>query len=233
VNSRGSVSGWGGGVTTGNAAGLRWIAFAMCFAGVACSTVRPEPPSADVAQAPFPGVTGRSVMLLPLQAATPLVATPAAADTSRAPALLAASSLRAFDAELAFWLQERANGTTWVDAAAVERAAERSPMLDVRPRELPVRDFQRARLTSIGDPLFGNLHALSALLDARLALLPIGALWIEEQGGGGRIHVALALIDAFGGRVLWQGVVAGGKTAANDAAALAAAARAVADVVSR
>ena len=199
----------------------------------ACATTRAAPPSADERQRPFPDMGGRTVMLLPVQAATPLVAPPEAADTSRQSVTLSGDVLRELDAELAFWLADRAPRITWIDAAAVERAAERAPVLNVRPRDLAIRDFLRARLESIGDPLYGDLRGISMLVDARIALLPIGAVWIPERDGTGRIHLALALIDTFGGRVAWQGVIAGAPTAAIDAAAVAALAQATAETVRR
>jgi len=115
----------------------------------------------------------------------------------------------------------------------VERAVRGSPMIDVRVRELSVRDFQRARLESIGDPLYGELRRLGALMDARLALLPVGALWITEQTGAGRVHLAVALIDTFGGDVVWYGVVAGAPGARGDAAVIASTAQALAQLVPR
>lgn len=172
-------------------------------------------------------------MLLPVQSATPLIAPPETADASRPVITLAGDQLRELDAELAFWLPDRAPRITWIAASAVERAADRAPVLNVRPRDLAIRDFLRARLESIGDPLYGDLRGLSMLVDARIALLPIGAVWIPEQDGRGRIHLALALIDTFGGRVVWQGVVAGEPTATYDAAAFAALAQAAAEMVRR
>jgi len=98
-------------------------------------------------------------------------------------------------------------------------------------RDLPVRDFIRSRVESIGDPLYGDLRSIGLLADARIALLPIGALWIPETGGGGRIHLAVALIDTMGGRVFWQGVVASAAAASIDAAALASTAQALAQQI--
>ncbi|HSJ09623.1 MAG TPA: hypothetical protein VK928_06895 [Longimicrobiales bacterium] len=210
----------------------RCILLLASLALAACST-RPAAPSAEAPQRAFPDMSGRTVMLLPVQSATPLIGRPATADSTAPATTLAGDALRAFDAELAFWLAERAGRVTWVAADAVERAADRATVLNVRPRDLPIRDFLRARLEAIGDPLYGDLRGLSMLVDARVALLPIGAVWIPEQDGTGRLHVALALIDTFGGRVLWQGVIAGDATAANDAAALAAAAQAIAARVQR
>jgi hypothetical protein len=191
------------------------------------------PPSADARQAPFPDIGGRTVMLLPVQAAVPVVAAPATADPARAPVPLPPELRTALEAELAYWLPERAARSRWLLPDAIERAVARSPMLDVRLRELTVRDFQRARLESIGDPLYGELRRVGALMDARAALLPIGALWIPEAGGGGRVHLVVALIDTMGGQVIWQGVVAGTAGPLNDASVVASVAEALAGMIPR
>lgn len=202
---------------------LLLVAVAVC----ACSA-RPAPPSADAQQRPFPDIGGRTVMLLPVQRVTPIVGIPESADTARQAAPLSTDALAMLDAELAFWLPTSAARTRWVLPDAVERAALGAPTLDVRPHELPVYDFLRARLESIGDPLYGDLRKLGILMDARIALLPIGAVWIPEQGGAGRVHMAVALIDTFGGSVVWYGVVAGTAGAPGDAATVASAAQALA-----
>jgi hypothetical protein len=198
----------------------------------ACSA-RPAPPTADEAQPPFPDTGGRTVLLLPVQAVIPLIGMPAAADPDAPPAALGADMLAALEAELAYWLTERAPRTRWVLPDDVVRAAERSASLDVRPRQLPVRDFLRARLQSIGDPLYGDLRRLGVLTDSRLALLPVGAVWIAEQGGAGRVHMAAALIDTVGGAVLWYGVVAGTAGPRDDVAVAASAAESLARMVAR
>lgn len=167
-------------------------------------------------------------MLLPVQAAVPRVGIPAAADSA---APLSSAMRSALEGELAYWLPERAPRTRWVLPDAVDRAARRSPSLDVSARDLPVRDFAHARLESIGDPLYGDLRRLAVLTDARIALLPVGALWISEQPGIGRVHLAAALIDTFGGAVIWYGVVAGTAGAADDPAVAASTAQSLARMI--
>ncbi|CAN5624702.1 hypothetical protein BH23GEM9_BH23GEM9_27120 [soil metagenome] len=198
---------------------------------LAAACARPAPPSADIQQRPFPDIAGRTVMLLPVQAAVPVISMPASADVTSPPALLPQEMLLALEAELGYWLQQRAPRVRWIMPDVVERAVRGSPSLEVRPRELTVRDFQRARLETIGDPLYGELRRMSALMDARVALLPVGALWIAEGGGGGRIHLAAALIDTFGGDVVWYGVVAGTSGARGDASVVASVAQALARMV--
>jgi hypothetical protein len=198
-----------------------------------CACSSRTPPAADTQQRPFPDMGGRAVMLLPVQNVIPLVSPPATADTTRAPAQLSPDVRAALEAELGFWLSSQSPRVQWVLPEAVERAVQRSPSIDVRVRDLTVRDFLRMRLTQIGDPLYGELRRVAALVDARYALLPIGAVWIPEQNGGGRIHVALALIDSMGGGVLWSGVAAGTPGSSTDPAVVASAAEAVARLIPR
>lgn len=172
-------------------------------------------------------------MLLPVQLVLPVIGTTATTDTTQRPAPLPQAALVVLESELSYWLTGRTPRTRWVTPESVVRAAAGAPALAVRPRELPVQDFLRASLQSIGDPLYGDLRKLGILVDARVALLPIGAVWVPELGGGGRVHIAAALIDTFGGNVLWYGVVAGDTGSRSDAGTAASAAQALAQVIPR
>lgn len=173
-------------------------------------------------------------MLLPVQHVVPAISPPATADTTRPMLALSGESLRAVEAELAYWLPEQAPRVRWVLPDAIERAVQGSAALQaITVRDLPVRDFQRSRLQSIGDPLYGDLRRVAVVTDARLALLPIGAVWIPETAGAGRVHLAAALIDTMGGRVLWYGVAASTPGERDDPAVAASAARALALQVPR
>lgn len=211
---------------------MRVIALGAILTLTACASAN-APPSADTPQQAFPDIGGHAVMLLPVQGIIPAVAPPVGWDSTRAVAGLSGETLRELEAELSYWLPEQAQRTRWVLPDTIDRAVSRSPALGVNVRELPVRDFQHSRIERIGDPLYGDLRRVAALTDARLALLPIGAVWIPEAGGGGRVHVAVALIDTLGGAVLWYGVAAGAPAAQDDPAGVASAARALAAMVPR
>ncbi|MBR9988849.1 MAG: hypothetical protein KFH98_03785 [Gemmatimonadetes bacterium] len=200
---------------------------------IASCATSPAPPAADTPQQAFPDIGGQRVMLLPVQQVVPAISPPASADTTRPPRALSAESLRALEAELSYWVVEHAHRVSWVLPDAVERASSGSAALRINVRDLRVSDFQRSRLQSIGDPLYGDLRRIAAVTDARLALLPIGAVWIPEGVGTGRVHVAAALIDTMGGRVLWYGVAAGSIGAPDDPSVAASAARALAVQVPR
>lgn len=204
----------------------------FCLALLLCGCAqRAAPPSAAAPQLPFPDMSGRAVMVLPVQAATPVVSSDAAVPAVAVP--LDADSRATLEAELSYWLENAAPRVRWLLPAAVERAAQRAPTLDLHVRDLPVQDFLRVRLEAIGDPLYGELRKLGALMDVRPALVPIGAVWLREADGTGRVHLLAALIDTTGGRVFWQGVVAGTAGARADASTLASAAEALARLAAR
>jgi hypothetical protein len=202
----------------------------VCAVLLLCGcTQRAAPPSVDTAQPAFPDLSGRAVIVLPVQAATPVVSSTPGAIA----APLDADSRATLEAELTFWLGQAAPRVRWIAPADVERAAQRARVLEVHPRELPVQDFLRTKLESIGDPLYGELRKLGALLDVRPALLPIGAVFVRESDGSGRVHLLAALIDTTGGRVFWQGIVAGEPGARADATTIASAAEALARLAAR
>ena len=178
-----------------------------------------RPPGAE-APPPRPiDLTGLSVMVLPAQAA------------ATAPQAAAA----AFDAELAYWLTDRAPRVHWTPAAEVERLLANSPGIRIDVHALDVRSFGHMRLRRIGDPLFGDVHNLGAVLDARLALLPASLAYVAPRDsagaplpGPGHFEVTAALIQTFGGEVAWYAVVAGEPGPIDAPATVATAARALA-----
>ena len=194
-------------------------AFALIFvAGViACAGARTEPPTADDPKPQPPDLTGRAVMVLPAQPA------PAA---RRDP--MSGEVITGFDDELAYWLAERGPRVQWSFAPELRRVLERNAMLQINVDALPVGSFHRAQVRNIGDPLLGDLRRLGAVVDARLAIVPVAINYVEYPGTGGRAEVAIALIDTRGGRVVWYGVVAGEPGPIDETATAASAARAVA-----
>ena len=172
------------------------------------------PPMAEDPRAPAPDLRGATVMLLPVQAR---------------------GGLRGLDAELEFWLAEALPGTRWVLRPAMERAVRRSPEWSVSLDALPVGRFFQAEMEVIGEPLYSDLRRLGAVLDARLALIPMAAFVRQAPEGEepspdapGRVEIAAAVVDTMGGRVLWYGIVAGETGPAPDSRVLASAARALA-----
>ena len=156
------------------------------------------------APAPVPDLSGQSVMLLPVHPG------PVPATVTTAPGDIRLDGVNELDAELAYWLKDRASNVKWVMRDAYERILARSPALNINPASLDVAIFRRAQVKRIGDPLFGDLKRLATITNARFALVPVAA---ENRPGTG-VEVAYALIDTTFGDVIWFGVLAGENAAA-------------------
>jgi hypothetical protein len=136
-----------------------------------------------------PDLRGRRVLLLPVQQVVGVPGDP--------------------DAELAFGLRDRGAGIGWVSAAEVEEVLARSPGVQARTRGLPVGYFLAAEVQRVGDPLYGELRRMAALVDAEAIFLPVQASLEAGAGEDPRVRFWAALIDARTGRVLWFSVLEG------------------------
>lgn len=112
------------------------------------------------------------------------------------------------DAELAFALQGRGRGVTWILPPRLQEALDRSPGLGGRIRGLSVGAFGAAEVKRVGDPLYGDLRRVGSLVDAEVALLPL-RVWVHTGGQGSRLRASAALLHVRTGRVLWFGLVEG------------------------
>lgn len=189
--------------------------FAAC-GGRARQTAAPPEPTTR----PAPPLVGYKVMLFPTQRGPVPVA-----DAQKQHFPLDAAKL---DAEIAFWLPELARSVNWVMPSTIQRAIDRSPTLGVDMKNLSITSFQRAQVRRIGDPLFGELRGLAAVLDTRIAVIPVAAELIGQTRADARAQIATAVIDTFDGTVLWYGVLEGDAGTQGDDAALASAAQAFA-----
>lgn len=177
----------------------------LLLAAVACRGPAPPPQPGEMRGVP-PDLRGRSVILLPFQSVTGVPGNP--------------------DAELAYTLKDLGREVDWIEEEDVEGALARSPGLDARTRGLPVGQFKAAEVRRIGDPLFGQLRRMAALVDAEAVLLPIAASFQPNAavvGSGPRVRLTLALIEARTGRVAWFGVEEGGDFERGDPRGLASA----------
>ena len=85
-----------------------------------------------------------------------------------------------------------------------------APGLGARMTGLPVGIFMQAEVERVGDPLYGDLLRLSALVDAEVALIPIQvAPGAPDVDGRFALETTAALIAVRSGAVLWFGVVEG------------------------
>ena len=124
------------------------------------------------------------------------------------------------DAELAFALQGRGRGVTFVLPTRLQEALDRSPGLGGRIRGLSVGAFGAAEVKRVGDPLYGDLRRVASLVDAEVALVPL-RLWVEPGTAGSRLRASAALLHVRTGRVLWFGFVEGEPRDPADPGALA------------
>ena len=191
-------------------------AFAAGLVLAACGP-KAAPPAANESPRP-PALTGATVLVLPVHPGT--VPTPDAVNVN-----FRADGVDGLDAEIAYWLPESAGRVHWVLPDAIDRALARSPGLNIDTRNLAVQSFRRMQVRRIGDPLFGDLRRLGAILDARFALIPVAAEFRPTTGDRGRIDIAAAIIDTERGDVVWFGVVSGEEGTAGDAAVTTSAAQ--------
>jgi hypothetical protein len=131
------------------------------------------------------------------------------------------------DAEIGFALSQR-SGVVWVPPAEMRSALASSPGLDSPLEGLPVGMFAQVEVRRVGDPLFGYLRRMAALVDSDIALVPVFVRYrAESSARPSGVEVAAALISARNGQVLWFGVVEGAPGAADDPRSLASAAEAL------
>lgn len=191
---------------------------ALVVLAAACGGPKP-PPTAATPPPRAPLMEGLRVAVLPVQPGGWSVGRTGGTPVDAA----------GLDREIARILTERAPAVRWSFPAEIERALARSPSLDIRPRAMPVGAFHRTRVTHIGDPLYGQLRQMAALVNTRYALLPVGASYHPgEAGAPGRVELAVALVDAMGGAVLWFGVLGSTPGPAGDPGHLTAVAEALA-----
>lgn len=190
-------------------AGVRRVFAAACLAVLAAGCAGASaPPEPGGSQGTPPDLRGRRVMVLPVQQQAGFQGTP--------------------DAELAFQLRNREPGVEWIMPDEIQERLDRSPAIQAETRGLPVSVFRQAEVRRIGDPLYGELRRMAALVDAQVALLPVRAAARPSEEGGVTIRLEAALVEVRSGRVLWYGVEEGEAGAPGHPAVLASAVDALA-----
>lgn len=174
-----------------------------------------------------PDLSSMPILMLPVQPG----AVPSSLPRSETPLRL--DGVNQLDAEISYWLRERAGRVRWVLPETLARTLARTPAMDIKLHALDVASFRRAQVRRIGDPLFGDLRRLAAIHDARFAVVPVAAEFRPVSETEGRIEVALALIDTSFGDVVWFGVVAGEPGPAESPAVAGSAAQRVAALFAR
>jgi len=196
----------GASVSRASVRALRGMVVVGLVGSLACGGM--TAPGPDSPPAAVPDLRGARVMLFPVQSVQGVG--PGA------------------DAELAFALDQRGPDVDWVFPNELARAMAASPGMQMRLEGLPVGMFLRAQVERVGDPLYGNLRRISALVDSELALIPVVARHRPTTAERtGAIEIAAALIAVRTGYVLWYGLVEGEAGAGDDPRALASAADAL------
>lgn len=169
---------------------------------VACAHTS-EPPGPGTSQGTPPDLRGYRVMVLPVQLVSGVEGDP--------------------DAELAFGLQAREGAVDWILPAELERTLARAPTVQARTRGLPVGNFLAAEVERVGDPLYGQLIRMAALVNAEVAFLPVSMSAGAPVDASTPVQLSAALIHVRSGRVLWFGIVEGEAAPVGDPRSLASA----------
>lgn len=169
---------------------LRWSGWVMILLVVtACGSRGEIAPSPGYERGAVPDLSGSRVMLLPTQ--------------------IRIGGHPDLDQELEYAILQSGSRATWIDFGSLHSALERSPGVDIPLHDLRVDGFLVAELQRIGDPLFGDIYRLGALVNAGYALLPVEARAQRLDDGDESVEISAALLDVRTGRVLWFGVVDG------------------------
>lgn len=136
------------------------------------------------------------------------------------------------DTELAFHLKERGGAGAWIFPPEQRRVSARAPGIEVGIDALPVNHFLVTEVNRVGDPLFGLLTRLGALVDAQVVLIPIEVRKrVATSEREGAVEVVATLIRIRSGRVIWFGVVEGAPSSTGDFGAAASALEALAETI--
>ena len=124
--------------------------------------------------------------------------------------------LRELDREIAAALERRGLGSNWVLADRIIDVARRNRSMVADPAMLAAERFRGGRLTvgsMVADPLASQLRSLTALADARLALMPV-ELRLEAHPAGARPVLRVVLVDTRTSMIRFAGELEGEPSAA-------------------
>jgi hypothetical protein len=177
------------------------LAVALTLLAAGCARPQPLPPAPRA-------LDGQRIMLLPARAGSPA----------------------SLDAELAFWLGDRAPAVEWILPAELQQMVDRQPGWRVRLIALPRDIADPGRSPYVPDPTYGEIRRLGAVADALLALMPVA---VRETAGpeGAVLELTAAVVDVRVGQVLWLGTVRSGAIGGAAGDGIASAAEALAQAL--
>jgi hypothetical protein len=160
------------------------LSLVVSLAGCASGSGEPRQPQPG-SSAPLQ-LSGQRVLVLPVQASLAVPVEPSA-----------------LEGEIVFALTERDPRVGWVVPEEVRRAARRSPLFAGNPDALPGDPMTHHGERRVLEPLAGELRRYSALIDARLVLLPRLIPAPEAADGSQRVRLSSVVVDARSGDVVW------------------------------
>jgi hypothetical protein len=194
---------------------MRWLSRGTLLATVsivasgACASSHVAAPAVGNGRGAVPDLRGQRVIVLPVQRISGVQ--------------------ESADSEIEFVFAGRGAGVEWVFPGELAGALERAPNVRASVRGLPVSMFLQAEVNRVGDPLYGQLRRLGALVNGDLALLPVQLRYGSvNEGGELGVSLSVALIEVRTGRVFWYGVVGGQPGPVDDFATVASAVEALA-----
>lgn len=200
-------------ISPAGSAGTRTLALAWALLLAACGGSRQAPapagPPPAVSVAPM-DLGGRRVLILPVQASSGL-----------------AVNREEVTREVVFALQDRDTRTEWITPERLRHLLRQSPGFAPDPAGLPSDPYVFHGDRRVMGPLADAVRRYSALTEARLVLIPRSAVALTDSAGT-RIRMNAAVVDARTGFLVWFGEADGEVKAADDPAAVASAAAALA-----
>jgi hypothetical protein len=146
-----------------------------------------------------PALAGQKVAVLPLTLAVP--------DAALSEDSLLGVRTRVLpwaDSVLGETLQMRAPEVTWVLPPELRRTARRATGLAPDPDRLGHAILRDPTFKIVPDPLRSQLRTLTALVDARYALVPAAAVFLREPDGRVKVEMMMVLVDTRTGNPGWH-----------------------------
>jgi hypothetical protein len=186
---------------------IRRVVAALAVIGaVACGggsqpNEKPAPEAPKAQPLPTAGISGQDVAVYPL---TMLIT----AEELHWDTLLGKhkDALAHADSLLGALLVERSPEVTWALPAKLRRAAEQAPGMLTNPDQMATSLLRGSLMDQIPDPLRAQMRQLTAIVNARYALVPASLLFVKAPSGLGRAELTLVMADVRTGLIGYRTV---------------------------